>query len=356
MSDRLTVDTITSDQLDALILQAARMEHAVQQYAELRVQLEDAEAASRKFLEQRQEMAAERHAWQERGEKAERAANLLADSHRRAEQADAVTAQTKRLMERRTKTLRERAERAEHERDVIAADLETANRLRDKAPAAIARVGALHRRNEHTGDCEYCSERDYPDYPDYAVSHPCPTITALDEPSRPTTTDGRPLFDALTDMFARPFPWPPGPVDWQATIREWEHTLKTDAERRQEAEQERDGAYRERAHLAAYLAALHPSHIGRSDPNAPDWPVLIVETPAGQMSWHIAERDVDLFAHVRHTDRVCRGWDGHTTDQKYERLRKLTATAKPFRISAFDKDGKAVCTCTYGERCPNCHD
>jgi prefoldin subunit 5 len=49
----------------------------------------------------------------ERLRKAERAADLLAGSHRRVEQADAVTAETKRLMERRTTTLRERAERAE---------------------------------------------------------------------------------------------------------------------------------------------------------------------------------------------------------------------------------------------------
>lgn len=46
-------------------------------------------------------------------EKAERAANLLADCHRRAEHADSVTAEVKRLMERRTTTLRSRAERAE---------------------------------------------------------------------------------------------------------------------------------------------------------------------------------------------------------------------------------------------------
>lgn len=43
--------------------------------------------------------------------------------------------------------------------------------------AATARVRALHRRNEHTGTCEHCSERDYPNY---AVPHPCPTIRALD--------------------------------------------------------------------------------------------------------------------------------------------------------------------------------
>lgn len=45
-----------------------------------------------------------------------------------------------------------------------------------KAEAAIARVREPHRRNPNTGDCEHCSEHDYPDY---AVPQPCPTITAL---------------------------------------------------------------------------------------------------------------------------------------------------------------------------------
>jgi hypothetical protein len=47
---------------------------------------------------------------------------------------------------------------------------------RDELLAADERVRALHRRNEHTGECEYCSARDYPDY---SVPHPCETIQAL---------------------------------------------------------------------------------------------------------------------------------------------------------------------------------
>ncbi|MCX4863488.1 MULTISPECIES: hypothetical protein [unclassified Streptomyces] len=85
-----------------------------------------------------------------------------------------------------------------------------------------------------------------------------------------------------------------------------------------------DATYRERAHLVAHLAALHPSHIGHTDPKLPDWAVVTVETPAGQMTWHIAERDIDLFTHVQPTNRICRGWDGHTTDEKYARMRDLT--------------------------------
>jgi hypothetical protein len=89
-----------------------------------------------------------------------------------------------------------------------------------------------------------------------------------------------------------------------------------------DVEAERDGAYRERAHLVAHLASLYPSHIGLTDPNAPDWAVVTVETPTGQMTWHIAATDLGLFEHVeRSLDPV---WDGHTTEQKYERLRQLT--------------------------------
>lgn len=52
---------------------------------------------------------------------------------REATIADAIIAETKRLLERRTETLRKRAKRAEHERDVVAADLETADRIRAEA-------------------------------------------------------------------------------------------------------------------------------------------------------------------------------------------------------------------------------
>ncbi|MFJ2271911.1 hypothetical protein ACIO8F_40330 [Streptomyces sp. NPDC087228] len=91
-----------------------------------------------------------------------------------------------------------------------------------------------------------------------------------------------------------------------------------------------DATFRERAHLVALLAALHPSHTGHTghtDPNARDWAVVVIETPAGQMSWHIAERDMDLFTHVQPTNRICRGWDGHTTDEKYQWMRDFTAAA-----------------------------
>lgn len=78
--------------------------------------------------------------------------------------------------------------------------------------------------------------------------------------------------------------------------------------------------YRERAHLVALLAADYPSTIGYHDPAEPDWAVVAVDLPAGQASWHIAPSDMDLFEHVRRSD--INTWDGHTTDEKYRRVRE----------------------------------
>lgn len=88
-------------------------------------------------------------------------------------------------------------------------------------------------------------------------------------------------------------------------------------------------AYRERARLVAFLAALYPAVIAHSDPDAPGWPVITIDTPAGQMSWHLAPDDLDLFpeslAPRVHPEDPRAKWDGHSTDEKHERLVELTA-------------------------------
>jgi hypothetical protein len=93
------------------------------------------------------------------------------------------------------------------------------------------------------------------------------------------------------------------------------------------AEIERDTAYRERAQLLAWLAVLYPSVIAPApDIDEPDWQVLYLTAGGKQMSWHIAPRDVDLFMHVKHVavDDSRAQWDGHTTEEKYWRIRSLT--------------------------------
>jgi hypothetical protein len=91
-------------------------------------------------------------------------------------------------------------------------------------------------------------------------------------------------------------------------------------------------AYRERARLAAFVASIFPSRICANDPAEPGWPVLYVETPEGQLSWHLSPGDLDLFDRV---PRVNVGdpdepmWDGHTTEEKYERLSRLSIPRNP---------------------------
>lgn len=60
---------------------------------------------------------------------------------------------------------------------------------------------------------------------------------------------------------------------------------------------------------AMYLAheAGFPAGI-RMDNLAPEWPVVYIDLPTGQISWHMPQYYTT--------------WDGHDTDTKYARIRK----------------------------------
>lgn len=103
--------------------------------------------------------------------------------------------------------------------------------------------------------------------------------------------------------------------------------------------------YRERAHLVAHLAGLYPSVIAFSDPEEPEWPVVYVDTPAGQCSWHLSLADLDLFGHVEQVpaDDPRAQWDGHTTEEKYQRLaalRELPEVEDTCRTEIVSVDGR----------------
>ena len=86
-----------------------------------------------------------------------------------------------------------------------------------------------------------------------------------------------------------------------------------------------DEAYTERNRLVAFLAWLYPSGLKKTAIPGwePEWHGCVyVDTPAGQMSWHYHDRDAYLFAGLPDYPGV---WDGHTTEQKYARLRQLPA-------------------------------
>lgn len=93
---------------------------------------------------------------------------------------------------------------------------------------------------------------------------------------------------------------------------------------RQRAGQETDSVYRERAHLIALLAALYPAvmtHVPDADEDG--WGLVFLDLPTGQASWHIAPRDADLVQHVELVgqDDPRAQWDGHATEEKYDRIR-----------------------------------
>lgn len=95
-------------------------------------------------------------------------------------------------------------------------------------------------------------------------------------------------------------------------------------------ETEIDSIYTERAHLIVALAKL--AHqlgylVGRTtDDLAPSWPVLVIELPTGQVSWHFHPNDAHLLEGLPRT-RIA--WDGHTTPIKYARLAQLSLEPTP---------------------------
>jgi hypothetical protein len=82
-----------------------------------------------------------------------------------------------------------------------------------------------------------------------------------------------------------------------------------------------DNAYRERNQLVAALIRLTdwPAWAG-FDAGAPGYTVVYVESPAGQLSWHVRDDELDQFGPL---PLLAGKWDGHTTREKYERLATL---------------------------------
>ena len=81
-----------------------------------------------------------------------------------------------------------------------------------------------------------------------------------------------------------------------------------------------DAVYAERDQLVAALSRLFPSVIGPVDDAEPGWTSAVyVDTPAGQLSWHVPDHELaTYFAGLSRVD--VSPWDGHTTEEKYRRL------------------------------------
>lgn len=88
----------------------------------------------------------------------------------------------------------------------------------------------------------------------------------------------------------------------------------------------KDMAYRERNKLVAALSKLFHASLERHPDEDTDWEddwrwVVFIDLPTGQVSWHIHDSELDLFDHLPRLQG--RKWDGHSTEEKYERLARL---------------------------------
>ncbi|GAB6139082.1 hypothetical protein [Halanaerobaculum tunisiense] len=70
----------------------------------------------------------------------------------------------------------------------------------------------------------------------------------------------------------------------------------------------RDYEARNKAVLQAMSSAIEKGYDAgiRMDYTKPDFPVVYIELPTGQVSWHLPEHKKE--------------WDGHSTEEKYERI------------------------------------
>lgn len=101
----------------------------------------------------------------------------------------------------------------------------------------------------------------------------------------------------------------------------------------------KDNAYWERNQLVAALSKVLPSFLSRHPDDDKDWDddwrnIVVMTLPANlnkdfigaekvcdyQLTWHIHDHDLPMFDHLRFNDYW---WDGHTTQEKYRRLRSL---------------------------------
>jgi hypothetical protein len=106
------------------------------------------------------------------------------------------------------------------------------------------------------------------------------------------------------------------------TVLEGTPVQKTPLEQEQDA---KNNAYRERNTVLALLARM-ALQMGwkagvKHDPTQEQgWQnLLFIELPTGQASWHYSDEDAVLLVGLPEYDAV---WDGHSTPDKYERVRE----------------------------------
>ncbi len=110
----------------------------------------------------------------------------------------------------------------------------------------------------------------------------------------------------------------------------------------------KDAAYAERNRLVSLLSKVFPS--GKKKTAIEGWSeawhgCVYIDLPTGQASWHYHDSQSWLFDHL---PEYAGGWDGHTSDEKYERIQLFAAgaQAQPLREDEIESIDDSMC----GER------
>jgi hypothetical protein len=108
----------------------------------------------------------------------------------------------------------------------------------------------------------------------------------------------------------------------------------------QEMERRKDAAFEERNRVVAALAKAFPSGVARTaiEGWSEDWHGCVyIDLPTGQASWHFHDSQAHLFDGL---PAYTKPWDGHTTEQKYERLTAMSPRRSGGRATAVKREGK----------------
>lgn len=110
--------------------------------------------------------------------------------------------------------------------------------------------------------------------------------------------------------------------------REWRARALTAEAENVRLREQKDGAYSERNQTVialAHMARMGGCRVGVREHEGEDWDddwraILFIDLPTGQASWHFHDSERPLLAAFpAYPDE----WDGHTTNEKYDRLRAL---------------------------------
>ena len=152
----------------------------------------------------------------------------------------------------------------------------------------------------------------------------------VDGSSLPAPEESAPLTDAEAQRLyddagatARPF----GAHEVERFVR----TTVDPASEILALQKQRNDVYEERDRLVAALSKCFPSWLARHPDADKEWDdqwrwIVFVQLPTGQATWHIQDRELPWFDHLAR--RTVNDWDGHTTEEKYRRLARLTAPAQ----------------------------